>query len=157
MTFLTRLVLFMGLCVALGAGLTQGCADWLDLTDWAQRIEHERQRREELDEWDRILLGHLAGKEKALTELLEGKKTLLQTAAAFAAIDDSSPPHFRLESDRFFPGATRGERLCRQVIQWCDTELFDHPAEEVQPILERLERELRNHLQQYGTVEVMPQ
>jgi hypothetical protein len=154
MTYSTRLVLFSTLFVALVGGLSQVCPGWLDPMDWAQRLQQEKQRYEILQDWDDHILQRIELKDRVIADLLEGRLTLLQAAAWFAHLNDGGPPQFRELGDLFFHGASRGERLCRQVIQWCVVELRDRPSCETGPILERLEEELRSHLEQHGTVEL---
>src|SRR5262245_20580915 len=112
MLFPTRLVLFLGVMLTLvgGAALIGSTS----LLDYLRQSEAARRRWEELARWDDVVLERIEAKEEVIEELLAGRLGLLEAAACFAHIADT-PPELRDDGDRFFAGATRGERLCRQV------------------------------------------
>jgi hypothetical protein len=132
--------------------LTTLCPEWLGARaskrDPGSQIEMVYPPGEEVTSRIR----RIEGKSQALQRLCDGELTLVETAAMFHRLN-STPAEFPDQSWRDWPGADHGERLCRQVIQWAGTQWRDHysPAY-LQDRLDRLERELEQHIAAHGGV-----
>ncbi len=84
-----------------------------------------------------------------ITDVIDGRLSLLEAASAFHNLDRQSPPLLVT-----YPGDSDGEKVCRRVIAWVRVRLQSDPADtEAQPqsegstspaasVLARLEREL---------------
>jgi hypothetical protein len=106
-----------------------------------QGVQRERQRGHRLDEKMTVAMSVIQGKQEALAGLLEGRLTLLQTAARFRDLD-ARQPEFALEQLRLVqPGDTDDERYCWSVIDWVRFALHDEPSR-AETLCEQLEAEL---------------
>jgi proteasome lid subunit RPN8/RPN11 len=69
------------------------------------------------DEASRVAFRRIARKTEVTDRLLAGEITLLEAAACFRHINDN-PPEYRCDFRLVMPGASDGEKACRQVISW---------------------------------------
>lgn len=153
MRYPTRLVLMLGCVLTLGIGLAQLGMGFLTQVgldpalwnEWAMVMEREEKRRQGLDRLDQVLLHRIEGKQMVTTQLVEGKLTLFEAAQWFAYFNET-PPDVPDDSDRFFSGETREERLCRQVIQWVQSEVNAGGWSEGNEMVANLEADLAYHL-----------
>jgi hypothetical protein len=120
---------------------------------WRQTPEpppagEQAERAGDLEERRQAILRRHREQERVVRELVGGRRTLLQAAAAFralAAADNALDAPLR----ETYPAATDEERLCRWVIAYLRTSLGDEPG--AAELVARLEQELRLHLRQ-GTL-----
>jgi hypothetical protein len=89
-----------------------------------------------------------AAKKQITRDLIEGRRTLFEAAAAFRLWNEDYP---RLP-DPFLPGDSVEERLCRQVIEWVRMTKAEGNPGSVELFCETLEQELRRHIEQNGKV-----
>jgi hypothetical protein len=152
MTFGNRFVMSLALCIAFVTGLNQlrqaGLAeaglDWWNLPDLLRQYEEDRRKIAELNRQSEIFLQRFAGKERIIKDLITGRKTLLQAAAAFQNLAESLP--VPMVEQLPFPGVTQEEKYCRQVIQWIRIPITHETDSYIEDLIERLERELAEHL-----------
>jgi len=150
--FVVNFALFIALVASLGqlrqAGLAEAGLDWWNLPDLLREQEVIQSKLAELDRQRENFLRRHAGKKRIIEELIAGRKTLLQAAAAFQHLAESLPV---LSGEPLpFPGATLEEKYGRQVIMWVrlhDTQEYDSYLED---LIERLERELAEHVASLG-------
>jgi hypothetical protein len=128
-------------------------ADWL--VEWVGDgacMTRERERAAEMDRQLAVLGRRLDVKERIAARVVRGEMTLLQASAWFRALNETSeyPDDYR----RVFPGASDGERLCRQVIGWARSRARIQSESLAAEVEARLEGDLRKHLAHHGTVEL---
>jgi len=85
-------------------------------------------------------LARVAAKQRVVEQVIGGRLSLLEGAARFRAAARSG---FTADAD--------GEAVCRAVIGWAELALRDRP-ERAAAVAERLEAELRRHLERTGGV-----
>jgi hypothetical protein len=159
MTSCTRFVLGVSLLVTVLVGATRLQPDWVSglgldgcgPPDARQQLEAERQRAALLDRRDEVVRGRLEAKTVVVGQLLDGRLTLAEAAAWFKSLNES-PADYPAVRHGEFPGASEGERLCRQVINWVEAELGRQSASQAEAISVRLEEELQTLLRRDGTV-----
>jgi hypothetical protein len=90
----------------------------------------------------RLAQMRISGRDAVADLLLDGELTLPEAAAWFRQINDSTPEagrNFRLG----WPGASDGEKACRQVISWVHTRaLGRHGRSQADAVAAWLQREL---------------
>ena len=92
-----------------------------------------------------VLLG-LQQKQRIIVQVIDGHLPLWEAATEFQAAHRAAG--VCLESATGVPGhSIDGEAVCRTIIGWVHLTLSDRP-EQADRISERLESELRDHLQQ---------
>jgi hypothetical protein len=79
-----------------------------------------------------------ATKRELIADLADGRRTLVDVAARFAALDADRPGHMLVV--QYYPGATLGERYCRVVMGHAEAALEGDPRR--RPVLARLDAEL---------------
>ncbi|HMC89155.1 MAG TPA: hypothetical protein VKI17_06390 [Gemmataceae bacterium] len=92
-----------------------------------------------------------AAKERITENVISGRMTLLQGAARFQGVYARRPQNpFCVAKVQLFPGASEGERLCRQIIQWVKMRLEKDPSRD--QVVARLTTELHAHLARQGCI-----
>jgi hypothetical protein len=159
MTPCTRLFLSVSLLAALLAGVARLRPDWVSglgldgsgPSDVGRQMEAERQRAALLDRRHEVVRRRLDAKNMVVGQLLDGRLTLAEAAAWFKALNES-PADCPAVSHGESPGASEGERLCRQVIGWVQAERAGQSASQAEATSVRLEEELQTLLRRDGTV-----
>jgi hypothetical protein len=120
-------------------------ANLCDATASSKELAAQEERQVKLDLDRQVFQGTPARRAKVLDDMVEGQCSLLEAAACFRDLNQSTPhfpwEHFR----RTFPGATDEERHCRQVIELLRWRLEVCPDDRT-PAIRRLETELEEHL-----------
>jgi len=102
----------------------------------------------------RLARERILAKDDVADRLIDGELTLLEAAARFRRINDSSTrsaEDFRRE----FPGDSDGEKACRQVIAWVHSRAIDRfGATPADLFADCLKRELDEILEQDPGVEL---
>jgi hypothetical protein len=158
MTSLFRVSLGLGLVLALTAGVARARPAWLAGLgmDWGEVAEllvclqYEDRRQEELNREGHTLLDRLVRRQRIAGKVIEGSLSLPEAARLFGQLNDLTP-EFADAYREGYPGATRNECLCRQVIVWAGNEL-NHTPDRARALTRRLEAELESHLSRDGTV-----
>jgi hypothetical protein len=131
MRHLTSGILCLGLAGSLAVGvvsLVPGGPGDRRLGLWnLQAVRDETERGERLDEEVGAALRRLTAKERALQDLLAGRRTLLATAARFRDSDAGVTADYRDVWRFTTPGHSDDERYCRQVLLFAAVELRDRP------------------------------
>ena len=92
-----------------------------------------------------------AAKERITENVISGRIPLLVGAARFQDLYARRPPNpFCVPKVQLFPGASEGERLCRQIIQWVKMRLDKDPSRD--QVVARLTADLHAHLAGQGCV-----
>ena len=159
MTACTRLFLSVSLLAALLAGVARLRPEWVSVpgldgsgpSDAGRQMEAERQRAALLDRRNEVVSRRLDAKNVVVGQLLDGRMTLAEAAAWFKALNES-PADCPAVAHGEFPGASEGERLCRQVIGWAQAERAGQSASQAEATNARLEEELQTLLGRDGTV-----
>jgi hypothetical protein len=116
----------------------------------------EQWRAAKLDGTRTILAQRMKAKQAVLKQLVDREITLFEAGAWFLYLNDNPrncPDSFR----KTYPGANDAEKACRQVIAWTrrsEPELRELGSRADMEV-ERLERELREHIAGNGRV-VLP-
>lgn len=134
--------------VALAAALYK--PEWandLALEAWAAG-PHGPGMDEQLTEYNRKVQRRLETKKQIIHNLIDGRVTLFEAAAAFRRLNDEYP-QVPLTSG---PGDSAEERLCRQVIEWVRRTVPGRDPAFVERFCEPLEEQLRQHKEQHGKV-----
>jgi len=104
------------------------------------------------------LMQRWSAKQRVRADLLAHRITLLEAAARFRDLHLAGPPFdwdtWQFALRRCYPNASNDERICRYVIEGMQMMLSDG-SEEARPVMERLGRELDEHLQR-GTLRLRP-
>lgn len=112
--------------------------------------EIQRQRQELNDRYARIRR-ETEVRHQVIDDLLAGRKTLLEAASRFQAINQNSL-EFKWDAFRYsFAGRSDEERTCRQVIAHVAARLRAQ-ANQGDYIIEQLNGELRNHQAHNNTI-----
>src|SRR5262245_56525328 len=98
----------------------------------------------------------VAAKQAITAEVIAGRRTLFEAAAAFQALNGQNPDFNWAMFCRHYPGGSDGERYCRYVLRWVELHLPEGSGQAEQ-VLKRLEAELEAHLRQHGTVVLPPE
>jgi hypothetical protein len=94
------------------------------------------------DEAGRVVLQRIEKKGRVIEELFAGELTLLEAAAWFRHLNDNPPDHPCKYFRRLTPGASDGEKACRQVVATARHALYPRPCPRRMEVVARLEREL---------------
>jgi hypothetical protein len=108
----------------------------------------EQERGDTLDERRAAIRRCIAGKARVARDLIEGRRTLLEAAAAFRELQEAVPGYGWKAFRREYPGDSDDERFCRAVIRQVRYALAEGPRA---GLVERLEQELESHRQR-GTL-----
>lgn len=129
------LVFGAALCLLVGVVLS-GCGtirdavgDLLSVSDYAWQVRDAERQRRELEATTVRVLNRLDRKEQVLDDLLQGRRTLLETARAFKQIDEDvglrdsagNVPAYRCATD---------ECYARTALNWATTALYHRPGGE---------------------------
>jgi hypothetical protein len=152
-------VLVAGLCALLVAGTFQPSLLALVAPDGQEtdspRIAQEEQRAANLDGKPAIFTQRIKAKQNLVRQLVDREITLFEAAAWFLYFNDR-PPECRDPFRNHIQGASDEEKVCRQVIRWARAELTTAASTSQANLeVERLERELREHIAGNGRV-VLP-
>jgi hypothetical protein len=102
----------------------------------------------------RLAQARITARNEVADLLLDGELTLLEAAAFFRQINDFAP-EARLPFRSIWPGASDGEKACRQVISWVHTRALDrHGLSQADVAAGWLGRELDEMLAQGDLVEL---
>jgi hypothetical protein len=146
MHFLTRVTL-TALATSTLLGTTAGerpawlRLDFRDLPRLCSKLFHQRQRQGSLAEQESALQGRVQHKEEVALALARGRMPLPQAAARFRDWMQDVP-QFWAVVENMAPSGTRGEKLCRYVIDWAQTLLQDTQPELARATARRLYAEL---------------
>jgi hypothetical protein len=90
-------------------------------------------------------------KERITENVISGQMTLREGAARFRSVYARRPSNpFCVPKTDLFAGASEGERLCRQIIQWVKMRLENHASRD--QVVARLTAELQANLAGQGCV-----
>jgi hypothetical protein len=118
---------------------------------WAQRLGLSGPLSEEVqidyppDEANQLIIQRIHEKDRIIEELLAGRQSLFEAAAAFLRLDKQQPTvgcHPR------FAGLPKEEAACRQVIEWAGQRLSDRSPDEAERFVKTLEDQLRRQIEQ---------
>jgi hypothetical protein len=140
---------------AVGAGLMYFSAailprlglDFGELAALQRQLDEVGRVDEELDHHRGIVLRRIVAKQQVVGELQAGRLTLLQAAARFRDLEEALPVT-RGWPPRATSGPAEGERWCREVMAWAQTQ----HGEYLPDLAARLEADLRRHRGTDGTV-----
>jgi hypothetical protein len=113
-------------------------------------LESQRQG-EQLSHETQLVVERIHLKDAAVEKLLRGEMTLIEAAAWFRSLHDDT----RTWRHPFYPRPEHddGESWCREVINWAETKMHaEHWASHADAMRQRLEAELQEQLECYGTV-----
>jgi hypothetical protein len=147
------LLLFTGLLVLGGLQATWAARlGWEGLDIAALRILVDGPRRQaEIRNYNEIVRQRLQGKDKITRDLLDGRLSLFEAAARFRKLEELTSEYIGYSREPR-PGETVEENLCHQVIRWVHHEAAVRTYPEPDQLAQRLEEELREHIQQHGRV-----
>jgi hypothetical protein len=112
-----------------------------------QTISHASERSE-------VVQRRIVAKSEVINRLIAEELALVEAANLFHYFN-TRPTGMEDLSWKAMPGGDDGERLCRQVIIWAEASLHQKfVPSEVQARLEKLERELHQHLAAHGGVQL---
>jgi hypothetical protein len=116
-------------------------------------LARERRRAEELDERGRATTERMEERFALCKRLEAGTMTLLEVAARFRILD-SYLERRDFEALGLWTGGSEGERFCLRVIDYVTVIYpdYDGPNPALPALRARLRAELRNYLNQYGTI-----
>jgi hypothetical protein len=115
---------------------------------WRLMWPSEQMTAERLAEGNQTVLRRREAKKQIAWNLVDGRVTLFEAAAAFRHWNNEYP-QLTVPSE---PGDSAEERLCRQVIEWVRKTVPERDPEGVEHYCEPLEEQLRRHKEQYGKV-----
>jgi len=99
-----------------------------------------------------VTQNRIRAKTLVIEQLLRDEISLFEAARQFAQLN-ASPADLADTSWQKMPGRDEGEKLCRQVLIWAESELLAHyPESQRLHLQERLEQQLAQHLARFGTV-----
>ena len=147
------LVILVAVC------LQQGPRTYFAVKPAALESEADQESAEPFQTALSVFAQDWTAKERITEQVIDGRLSLLEGAAHFRAVYARRPANpYCVPKPQLFPGASEGERLCRQVIQWVRMRLADHPSRD--QVLSRLARELEETLALRGSVllpELLPE
>jgi hypothetical protein len=143
-------------CAVVSLSVIAASTEWLTGKGAASgllTLAAEQRRTLRLEQESDAVLDRLYVKDKIVAQLMAGEITLSQAGAWFLTLNDT--PELVRRMCQTFPGSSEGESACRQVIAWAEVAgRIKHSPEQGEAVRQRLEAELREHLERYGTVEL---
>jgi hypothetical protein len=133
---------------------SRGLDVW-SLPDSFMRMQHEAERRADLNAQRARYERLQRARQQLIGELVVGRHNLVDVARALPDLCAVSPEVFWQAVDFEGKGDSRGERLCRFAIHLAYTHLDVDQPEEARRVAARLEAELQEHLARHGTVELV--
>jgi hypothetical protein len=119
-------------------------------------LAEEARKTHRLDELSEQVAERLALKDELAEQLMAGERTLLETAARFRALHQKCGP--LPDVQMFYGTASEGEGWCRQVISWMEAKVrHELSPRQAEALVQRLEDELRDHLQAHGNRAILPE
>jgi hypothetical protein len=110
----------------------------------------EEARQTQLEQQSRTIVQRLEAKEEVVRRLLAGRLTLLEAAALFGHLNEE-PAAWPFQDNLRWPGASREEKLCRQVLDWAIPLAREEGGRAVEAA-DRLEAELAALLARGGVI-----
>jgi hypothetical protein len=116
--------------------------DLWKLPEYLRQMTASQQRYAELEEQSVAFQKRIKLKDRVIGELAAGRTTLLEAAAQFQHADEDLP----LSVSACLVGDTSQEKYCRVVIYTLQIHIERFPENVVPGVVERLERQLADHL-----------
>jgi hypothetical protein len=110
----------------------------------------EEARQAQLERRSRAIIQRNEAKVEVVRRLLAGRLTLLEAAALFGHLNEQ-PADWPYQNDLRWPGASREEKLCRQVVLWAIS-LAPQEGGRAGEAADRLEAELAALLARGGAI-----
>jgi hypothetical protein len=126
--------------------------DWWTLPQLARVVRQAEAESEDLDRRGAAVLARINARQEVVRDLCDGRLTLLEAAARFRALNATAGATARRAAQDIYPGASEGERICRQVIGHVRTHLEEQSPGRGETVTRALEEELRARLEADGTV-----
>jgi hypothetical protein len=160
MTSTSRLIGIALICAALLLSFTDVPVEWLHEmlvgTDAVREhisLVEEHWRGVRLTQEVDVVRERLGAKDGIVEQLIAEEITLFQAGAWFLALHDA--PELLARLRQAFPSSSDSESACRQAIAWTAIRVrFTQSPEQSEAVRQRLEAELREHVERYGTVEL---
>jgi hypothetical protein len=92
-------------------------------------------------------------KSRIVKQLIAGELTFLEAGAWFRYLNDN-PPDCRMDFRKRWPGASDGEKACRQVISFVQADWGYASPSEKAALVAKLEDELKTRLAESGVIEL---
>jgi hypothetical protein len=106
------------------------------------------------DERSEVVRRRILAKSDIIARLIAEELTLIEAANLFHYVN-TRPAGIEDQSWKLMPGHDDGERLCRQVLNWVETSVRQtFVPSEAEARLEKLERELSQHIAAHGGVQL---
>lgn len=119
-------------------------------------LAEEARKTQRLEEQSEQVTERLVLKEEVAEQFFAGELTLFEAAARFRALHQRMGPSPNLRI--FFGTASEEEGWCRQVIMWMEAKArFEQSPGQAQALVQRLEGELRDHMQAHSSRVVLPE
>jgi hypothetical protein len=159
MNVLLRLSVCASACLLLGITLARTPSGWVSgfapglsrLSEVWLDLAEETARELDLEDNRAAVTERVMAKARLVEELVAGRRTLLQTAARFRALN-SGPPRFHWEHFReAYPGATDDEKCCYEVLFAARPTPNSPDRERRLALVEQLKAELRQLVEE-GTL-----
>ena len=150
----TRIAFFVLTCGVL-VGVVQAHPGLFGLEGASPELEQAMQFKAELDLEDEAVQRRMESKELILRDVMEGRRTLLEAAHWFKHMNEMPTKH----QDRYrksYPARSAGESACLQVLAWVKCELATMPRSQADALMQKLEKELRTHLDAHDGMVVFP-
>jgi hypothetical protein len=152
-----RLLTGLTLLAAALGGLDAACPGWLeDLgrgrlpSSAASSVLLPRQQEHE------VLAERTEVRRQVVRRLAAGELTLFEAAARFGVLN-RTPEELPDRGWRLLPGGCDGEKLCRQVMQWAESDLASvMPPRKGEALIRGWQAELAAHIARHGRV-VLPE
>jgi hypothetical protein len=104
-------------------GVAETCGlDFWSVPELQARLEENQRQQAEIDVEDQRVLQRIDIKEGLITELIDGRTTILEVAAQFKLLNDGRQDYLRLFHKQY-PGASDDECFCRNVVAFADARL----------------------------------
>jgi hypothetical protein len=128
--------------------------DWLTGQQPRSAAAQPLQIVSQASERSEVVRRRIVAKSDVINRLIAEELTLIEAASLFHYVN-ARPAGMEDISWKALPGGDDGERLCRQVITWAQAALFTQLVpSEAEARIERLERELSQHVAAHGGVQL---